>query len=43
MPIDPTRPVRYPGEQTLHLRQENIKLGVPIDPSIWQKVKELYF
>jgi 3-dehydro-L-gulonate 2-dehydrogenase len=43
MPIDLTRPVRYPGEQTLHLRQENIKLGVPIDPSIWQKVKELYF
>jgi 3-dehydro-L-gulonate 2-dehydrogenase len=31
-PIDPARPIRYPGEQTLHLRQENLRLGVPVKP-----------
>jgi 3-dehydro-L-gulonate 2-dehydrogenase len=33
---DPTKPIRYPGEQTLHLREENLRLGVPVDPEIWQ-------
>jgi 3-dehydro-L-gulonate 2-dehydrogenase len=42
-PIDPTRPVRYPGQQTLQLRQENLKLGVPVNPDIWQKLKEMKF
>jgi 3-dehydro-L-gulonate 2-dehydrogenase len=35
-PADPTKPIRYPGEQTLHLREENLRLGVPVDPEIWQ-------
>jgi 3-dehydro-L-gulonate 2-dehydrogenase len=35
-PSDPTKPIRYPGEQTLHLREENLRLGVPVDPEIWQ-------
>jgi 3-dehydro-L-gulonate 2-dehydrogenase len=42
-PIDPAKPVRYPGEQTLHLRQENLRLGVPVTPKIWQKLKDLSF
>ena len=28
--------VRHPGEQTLHLREENLRLGVPVDPDVWQ-------
>ncbi len=36
-PIDPAHPVRYPGEQTLHLREENLRLGVPVDPEVWEK------
>ena len=43
VPIDSARPVRYPGEQTLHLRQENLKLGVPVDPPLWAKLQSLSF
>jgi 3-dehydro-L-gulonate 2-dehydrogenase len=42
-PVDPTRPIRYPGEQTLHLREENLRLGVPVDPDIWAKLQTLSF
>jgi 3-dehydro-L-gulonate 2-dehydrogenase len=38
-PVDPGRPVRYPGEQTLHLREENLRLGVPVDPEIWAQIQ----
>ena len=37
-PVDPDKPVRYPGEQTLQLREENLRLGVPVDPEIWQQI-----
>jgi 3-dehydro-L-gulonate 2-dehydrogenase len=39
-PADQTQPVRYPGEQTLHLREENLRLGVPVDPDIWQTLQQ---
>jgi 3-dehydro-L-gulonate 2-dehydrogenase len=35
---DPAKPIRYPGEQTLHLRAENLRLGVPVDPVLWQQL-----
>ncbi len=34
-PLHAAHPVRYPGEQTLRLREENLRLGVPVDPAIW--------
>ncbi|MBS1799208.1 MAG: 3-dehydro-L-gulonate 2-dehydrogenase [Acidobacteria bacterium] len=37
-PIDPAKPIRYPGEQTLQLREENMRLGVPVDEDVWQQV-----
>ncbi|MBB5316167.1 3-dehydro-L-gulonate 2-dehydrogenase [Tunturibacter empetritectus] len=37
-PADPNKPSRYPGEQTLQLREENMRLGVPVDPEIWQQL-----
>jgi 3-dehydro-L-gulonate 2-dehydrogenase len=37
-PADPAKPIRYPGEQTLQLREENMRLGVPVDPDIWQHI-----
>jgi 3-dehydro-L-gulonate 2-dehydrogenase len=43
VPIDPARPVRYPGEQTLQLREENLRLGVPVTPANWEKLKALSF
>jgi len=42
-PLQPGRPVRYPGEQTLHLREENMRLGVPVDPEAWKLLETLSF
>jgi 3-dehydro-L-gulonate 2-dehydrogenase len=42
-PIDPSRPVRYPGEETLRLREENLRLGVPVEPSVWTNLQALSF
>jgi 3-dehydro-L-gulonate 2-dehydrogenase len=38
-PVDPTRPPRYPGEETLRLREENNRDGIPVDPDLWQKLR----
>jgi len=35
------RPPRYPGEQTLKLRAENMQLGVPVVEERWREVLEL--
>ena len=32
------QPVRYPGENTLRLREENHRLGLPIDEIVWQEI-----
>jgi 3-dehydro-L-gulonate 2-dehydrogenase len=40
-PVQADRPVRYPGENTLHLREENQRLGLPIDPAVWSSICEL--
>ena len=37
-PIDHANPIRYPGEQTLKLREENTRLGVPVDLDVWQQL-----
>jgi 3-dehydro-L-gulonate 2-dehydrogenase len=37
-PVDPGKRVRYPGEQTVQLREENMRLGVPVDPEIWRRI-----
>jgi 3-dehydro-L-gulonate 2-dehydrogenase len=37
-PVETGKPVRYPGEQTLQLREENMRLGVPVDPEIWKQI-----
>jgi 3-dehydro-L-gulonate 2-dehydrogenase len=35
-PIDPTNPIRYPGEGALRLREENLRRGIPVDDSTLQ-------
>jgi 3-dehydro-L-gulonate 2-dehydrogenase len=42
-PVDPAKPVRYPGEHTLHLRQQNLRLGVPVTPEVWATLQSLSF
>ena len=37
-PIDPRKPIRYPGEQTLAIRRENLEKGVPVDEVLWQQL-----
>jgi len=37
-PVDPAQPIRYPGEQTLLVREENMRLGVPVDVEIWSQL-----
>ncbi len=39
-PLDPENPVRYPGERTLAIRQENLRLGVPVDEDLWRQLLE---
>ncbi len=34
-------PIRYPGEQTLRTRMENLKLGVPVEKEIWRQILEM--
>jgi 3-dehydro-L-gulonate 2-dehydrogenase len=36
---DPARPPRYPGEETLRLREENLRLGIPVDDQIWRQLE----
>ena len=31
-------PVRYPGENTLQLREENRRLGLPVDERVWDEI-----
>lgn len=33
--------IYYPGEQSLKKRVENLKLGIPVDDGVWEKVKQL--
>ena len=37
-PAHEARPVRYPGEETLRVRRENLELGVPVDEVLWAKL-----
>jgi 3-dehydro-L-gulonate 2-dehydrogenase len=37
-PAEPGKPVRYPGEETLRIRQENRRLGLPVDPALWAEI-----
>jgi 3-dehydro-L-gulonate 2-dehydrogenase len=32
------KPIRYPGEQVLRIRAENLKLGVPVEEEVWKQI-----
>jgi 3-dehydro-L-gulonate 2-dehydrogenase len=34
-------PVRYPGEQVLRIRKQNLEQGIPVNAAIWDEVKRL--
>jgi 3-dehydro-L-gulonate 2-dehydrogenase len=33
--------VRYPGEETLRIREENRRLGLPVEPAVWTEILAL--
>jgi 3-dehydro-L-gulonate 2-dehydrogenase len=33
--------VRYPGERTLAIREENDRLGLPVEPSVWKQILDM--
>jgi 3-dehydro-L-gulonate 2-dehydrogenase len=37
-PAEPDGKVRYPGEQTLRIREENLRLGLPVEAAVWEKI-----
>jgi len=37
-PATAGRRVRYPGEQTMRVRVENEKLGLPVEPAVWEQI-----
>lgn len=38
VPAQAGKPVRYPGEQTLQVRRENMELGLPVDEALWKQL-----
>ncbi len=42
-PMDPAKPVRYPGEQTLATRLENLQKGIPVDEDLWKQLQAMEY
>ena len=40
-PAEGVNSVRYPGENTLQLREENRKMGLPVEEAAWQEILEM--
>ena len=40
-PAEEGRTVRYPGEQTLRIREENRRLGLPVEEGLWEQIARL--
>jgi len=40
-PTEEGKLVRYPGENTLRLREENRRLGLPIDEAVWAEISRM--
>ena len=38
LPAESGKPVRYPGEKTLLLREENRRLGLPVEDVVWIEI-----
>ncbi len=37
-PVDPAKPVYYPGQNMMRTRADNMANGIPVDESIWEAV-----
>ena len=41
VPVDPGQEIYYPGEKELRTRAENMALGIPVEDSVWAKIRAL--
>jgi 3-dehydro-L-gulonate 2-dehydrogenase len=41
LPADEKKRVRYPGEETLRIRAENGKLGLPVEREVWEQIRAM--
>lgn len=40
-PVDPAKPVYYPGLNMMRTREDNMKNGIPVEESVWEGVLKL--
>ena len=40
-PVDPDNKIRYPGENVLQLRKENLENGIPVNKLMWNRLLKL--
>jgi 3-dehydro-L-gulonate 2-dehydrogenase len=40
-PAEEGKKIRYPGEQVLQIRAENRKLGIPVEPAVWEQIQKM--
>ena len=40
-PVEPARPVHYPGQNMMRTRKENMEQGIPVEESVWEAVLKL--
>jgi 3-dehydro-L-gulonate 2-dehydrogenase len=33
--------IRYPGEKVLEIRAENRRLGLPVEPVVWEQILKM--
>jgi 3-dehydro-L-gulonate 2-dehydrogenase len=36
--VNPETAIRYPGENVVKVREENIRNGIPVNREVWQKI-----
>jgi 3-dehydro-L-gulonate 2-dehydrogenase len=40
-PAEEGKNIRYPGERVLQIRAENRKLGLPVEPAVWEEILKM--
>jgi LDH2 family malate/lactate/ureidoglycolate dehydrogenase len=41
VPEDENSTIRYPGENVVEIRNDNMKNGIPVSREIWEKIAKM--
>jgi 3-dehydro-L-gulonate 2-dehydrogenase len=41
IPVDSSSNIRYPGENVLRTRKENLEKGIPVNRLVWEKIMSI--